>query len=261
MKDYTTQIKFIQENYLKLSSGKISKEIGMSKYWVQRRIKSLGLIVPKHVIQQFRKDANKREFTKSEIGFIINNFEKFNIKKLAKELKCGVSRLRTQLSILGYDNHIKTREQSTRFKKGHIPPNKGKKIEEFMDPKSVEKFKANQFKKGHKPHNTKHDFSISIRKSGDYNYYWIRLSEGKWELLHRYIWELIYGPIPENHNVTFRDGDSLNIDLDNLELTDRKYHIRVNSKGGRKLDYQTKKAIKLIYKIKNRVHEKQNTGS
>lgn len=108
----------------------------------------------------------------------------------------------------------------TCFKKGQTPFNKGKKQSEFMTPEGIEKSKAGCFKKGQMPHNTRKDHDISIRAKRTTNevYKYIRVAPAKWELYHRFLWQQAYGPIPPKMVLTFKDGDTLNCDLDNLEL-------------------------------------------
>ncbi len=101
-----------------------------------------------------------------------------------------------------------------RYGKGQIPFNKGKK----MSVETYAKVSATMFKKGNKPHNTKHDNAVSIRKdSSGYQYKYIRISEGNWKLLHRIVWEDANGPIPKDHLIVFKDKDALNCDISNLE--------------------------------------------
>jgi hypothetical protein len=74
-----------------------------------------------------------------------------------------------------------------RFQKGHQPANKGKKTG------SRGRMIESQFKPGHLPQNTLYDGAISIRNSNKRPYKWIRVSLGRWELLHREVWRERYG--------------------------------------------------------------------
>lgn len=105
--------------------------------------------------------------------------------------------------------------KNTRFVKGKVSSNKGKK----MPAEVYEKAKATMFKKGNKPHNTKFDGYLSVRKYNDgKSYIYIRVAEGKFELLHRFMWEQINGKIPEGYKVVFKDGNQANVCIENLEL-------------------------------------------
>jgi len=121
---------------------------------------------------------------------------------------------------------IVIRKQNTdkhgRFIKGHRPWNKGKKGINIGG-------KETQFKPGHLPHNTKQNGDISIRKDKSGRpYKYIRISKGKWELLHRYKWEKYNGKIPKGMLVVFKDGNSLNCNINNLELITRKENMQRN---------------------------------
>jgi len=113
--------------------------------------------------------------------------------------------------------------QTGKFYKGHTPWNKGIKGLQIGG-------KETQFKTGNEPHNTKYDgcISIRVRKRTNTPYKFIRLAKGKWILLHRYTFECVNGNIPPKHVVSFRDGNTLNCDIDNLELISMKENVLRN---------------------------------
>ena len=74
-----------------------------------------------------------------------------------------------------------------RYKKGNIPPNKGKK----MPAEVYEKVKPSMFKKGSRPHNWKPDGTIVERKDTDQNgrvYLYYKVSDSNWILYHNKVW-------------------------------------------------------------------------
>lgn len=113
----------------------------------------------------------------------------------------------------GIDN-LRKYGKAYRFIKGHTPANKGKK----MSPEVYERCHRTMFRKGHKPHNTRYDGAESIRtdKNGS-RYIYIRIAESKWVPKHVQVWTQANGPVPDGHNIVFRDGDTLNCALENLE--------------------------------------------
>lgn len=114
----------------------------------------------------------------------------------------------------------------TQFKKGIIPHNKGEK----MSPELYKKLEATMFKIGHSPHNTRKDFDISVRKDkSGRSYKYIRTKLGVWEPYHRYIWERENGKIPEGKILVFKDKNTLNIKIENLELISRKENMERNT--------------------------------
>lgn len=112
----------------------------------------------------------------------------------------------------------------TSFKKGHVSHNKGKK---GWCPSGCEK---TWFQKGHTPKNHKPVGSERIdAKDG---YVLIKVAEpNKYRLKHRVIWEEAYGPIPEGHNIIFRDGNRLNVSLDNLKMVTKQEMLIMNRRG------------------------------
>jgi len=60
--------------------------------------------------------------------------------------------------------------------------------------------------------------------------YYTVMIDGKYQRLHRAVWESHYGPIPKGLLVHHIDGDSLNNDIDNLELMTRAAHASYHHK-------------------------------
>ena len=107
----------------------------------------------------------------------------------------------------------------TEFKKGVAPANKGKKQIEFMSQEAIMRTAATRFKKGQASFNEKQDGAISIRidKRG-VKYQHIRISKSNWQPLHRHVWEKHNGAIAKDKVVVFKDGNTLNCDISNLQL-------------------------------------------
>ena len=116
------------------------------------------------------------------------------------------------------------------MKKGNISYNKGLKQSQFLSPASIEQIKKTQFKKGELPHNTKKDFSISLRKDArGMSYQFIRVGKATWMPLHRFLYEQKNGKIAPGMCLVFIDKNPLNCNLDNLLLcTNTEMLIRSN---------------------------------
>lgn len=122
------------------------------------------------------------------------------------------------------------------IKKGNIPPNKGKKQKEYMSKEAIDRTKATRFKKGNIPHNTLEDNAITERKDKNGRIYkYIRIKLAKWVLYHRYLWEQHNGPIPKGYNIQFRDGDTLNCDIDNLYMISRGEQMKNENSASKNL--------------------------
>ena len=105
-----------------------------------------------------------------------------------------------------------------RFKKGHVPANRGKKSPGFAPGRMGE----TQFQKGNKSKNWKPLGServvdgYRLRKVSETGY-----PPSDWRPVHRLLWEEANGPIPPDHIVIFIDGDRTHIELTNLKLISR----------------------------------------
>jgi hypothetical protein len=118
-----------------------------------------------------------------------------------------------------------------RFEKNHVAWNKGKRIDEYLDEKTIEKIKETSFKKGHLPANTKEsDGEVTVRmdKRG-INYKWIREGIGKWKMLHVKMYEDVYGKTPENYIVVFKNKNTMDCRIENLEMITRSENMLRNS--------------------------------
>lgn len=156
------------------------------------------------------------------------------VKTLASEIGITGARVLRYLDKKGLSiprELVKKRQAESRFKKGDIPINKGKKQSEYMTPETIERTKATRFKKGNVPHNTYSRNGVIVERKDTTGrlYKYIRVAKGKWELLHRVIWQEAHGPIPSDHVVVFIDGNSTNTTIDNLELISMQENMLRNS--------------------------------
>jgi len=137
------------------------------------------------------------------------------------------------------------------FKKGHIPWNKGLK--------GVHNSPETEFKKGHLPHNTKYDGCIKLRNNFKRNYkcFYIRINKNCWCELHRFLWEKNFGIIPNEMLVVFKDGNFMNVSIDNLELINRKENLKRNR--NRKKQVKTMTDIWRIEKLRLKYGRPQQT--
>lgn len=143
----------------------------------------------------------------------------------------------------------------TQYKKGATPFNKGKKQIEYMSKEGIKKVAKTQFSKGNKPHNTKKNGFISIRtdKRTGYITLYIRIKLCKWIPYHRYLWEKKHGPVPKNHVIIFKDGNTLNCKLSNLKCITKQENMIRNSISKYPIDLQ--KAILLRNKLNNKLYD------
>jgi len=113
-----------------------------------------------------------------------------------------------------------------RFKPGHEPLNKGIP----MSREVYAKVAPTMYKTGHKPFNTREDHATSIRVDNtgrEYSY--TKIKDGLWVLTHRLVWESIHGAIPKGCVVRFKDGNTMNLHITNLECIPKSENAIRNS--------------------------------
>lgn len=140
-----------------------------------------------------------------------------------------------------------------RFQPGQEAFNKGMK----MNSELYAKVAPTMFKPGHKPVNTREDHATSIRadKTGrEYSY--TKIKDSKWVLTHRLIWEQAHGPIPVKHMVRFIDGNTMNLNLSNLECIPMGENAIRNSIH--RFSGELQKVIRLKAKLNKQIKNKQN---
>jgi hypothetical protein len=108
----------------------------------------------------------------------------------------------------------------TRFAKKMAGWNKGKKQTDYMSAENIEKTKIGRFKKGQDPHNTVPIGTERLSKDGYVEVKIRHLKNGdannkNFVSKHRMIYEKHFGPIPDNCNVEFIDGDRRNFEPSN----------------------------------------------
>jgi hypothetical protein len=157
-------------------------------------------------------------YTQEEHEFLRKFIPGHTLKEIVAEYNKNFEDQITESRVKGYMNNHKINNGLTgRFKKGHVPANKG------THPPTRGRMAETQFKKGNLPHNTKPIGHERTRKDG---YIEVKVKmrpsntkcNDNFKLKHRMVWEKEYGPIPEGHVVIFLDGDNRNFEISNLAL-------------------------------------------
>lgn len=137
--------------------------------------------------------------------------------------------------------------RDTRFKKGHVPANKGKKLSTEV----YEKLSETMFKKGNIPTNYRPVGSERVNIDG---YIEVKVEDpGTWRLKHRVIWEEHNGEIPQDKMVIFRDNNPLNCDIGNLILITRGENMKMNSIGACACKGLEKEVLLNTIRLKNAI--------
>lgn len=146
-----------------------------------------------------------------------------------------------QAMAFGRNHHI-CNGLDTRFKRGLIPHNKGKR---GICGKGCER---TWFKKGALNPNTKPVGTEVITTDG---YRKVKVAEPNvWKLKQHIVWEEVHGQIQKRHVIIFKDDNSLNCDLDNLICISRAEQAVINNKGLNKYTNELKDVALNIARLK-----------
>lgn len=133
----------------------------------------------------------------------------------------GTNYTKNQIDCYKTNHHISS-GLTGYFEKGHVPKNKGKK----MNPEQYKKCAGTMFKKGNIPHNHRPVGSERVGKDG---YMQVKVAEPKkWKQKHVVIYEEHYGPIPKGNKVIFLDRNIRNFNIENLACVTSAELARLN---------------------------------
>jgi hypothetical protein len=150
-------------------------------------------------------------------------------------------------------NHKVRSGLDARFKPGCVSHNKGKKGVYYPG-----------CEKGwFKPGNSINRRPVGSERISIYGYIEIKVADKRsrsanvrqknWKPKHAVIWEHANGPVPKGHKIAFADGNTLNLDLDNLLLVSNAEHAVMNSWGLRSPHKTLTKAGKELAALKIRI--------
>lgn len=136
---------------------------------------------------------------------------------------------------------------ASQFKKGTVPPNKGKK----MSAELYARCAPTMFKKGHAPVNHRTVGSERVNVEG---YVEVKVAEpNRWRLKHRVVWEAAYGEIPRGYNIQFRNGNRQDLRLENLYMISRAEQCARENSFHARYPEELKAVIRLKGAIKRQI--------
>jgi hypothetical protein len=215
----------------------------------------------------------KRLWSNTEINYVKANYADLSSVDIAQKLNRPLSSiygLAYKLGLKKSEAFLKSEKSgrlsagdkrigtNTQFIKGHKPANAGKKMEEFMSPETLKKFKSNFFKKGNVPHNAYKDWEEGFVKFSDGNSY-IRIKvPGIRKLVFKHVWLFMkaHGSIPEGHVISFIDGNSMNCVFENLKAIPKTENMKRNSIM--RFPEELRSVIRLLSKLNKSINEKQD---
>jgi hypothetical protein len=216
------------------------------RYWSASDIRSLTRLYPERptaeVATRLKRGRAAIYGMAKKLG--LQKSEKFNSSDLSGRIRKG---------------HAE-RGERTRFVKGQTPANKGLRRPGYSVGRG--RMRETQFSKGDRPRNWQPVGSIRTNSDG---YLEVKVREGiwnprqgqAWKLLHRELWKREKGPIPPTHIVVFKDHNSKNCTIDNLELISKADNARRNAMWNR-YPPELSSAIMLNGALKRKIRSKAN---
>ena len=207
----------------------------------------------------------KRIWTKEEINILLRDYQDPNIftadiaKRLDRTLpqvynkarKMGLKAPLERNRLAGKLGTNHPNAVAHRFKKGSVPPHKGKK----MSPEIYEKVKETMFKKGNSPVNHREVGSERINVDG---YIEIKVAEpNRWRLKHRIIWEQVNGEIPKGYNVQFKNHNTQDCRIENLYIISKAEQMRTENSLVARYPKEVQEVIRLKGVVNRVIHKRE----
>lgn len=199
--------------------------------FTQSEIEKVKELFPNNYTGNIAKELNRSYTSIANLAF------KLGIKKSEDFKRLELERQGKRLRVVGV---------KSQFLKGSIPANKGKR----MPYELYAKVKPTMFNKGNIPFNAKKPYEEVLRKDKSGRYYWmIKIpNEIRLKYKHIFIWEAAYGKIEKGYNIVFKDKNSLNCKLENLECLSNAELMRRNTIH--RFPEELKSTIRLVNKLK-----------
>lgn len=257
---------FILDNCYKLSMKDIAMHIGCSSTPIKRFYKENSIVVSSEQLRLFKvlKKIGKTSFTKEEDSYIKENYLLITINQVAKNINRSFTGVTARLRSMGLSvpkELAKQRKEKGMYRKGNLPSNKGKNQEQYMSAEAIERTKKTRFKKGQMPHNTLAVGSEVKRVDKSGRIYTLIKVEGERKLIlkHIHIWEKHNNKkLPAGYNIVFKDGDTSNFKIENLECISDQELMRRNTIHQYPEDII--KSIKILSKLNKTIKDAESNN-
>lgn len=243
-----SEIKILEESYRNLSHKEINNLLpDRTLKAIKTKLKKLGFVK-----EMFR-------WSESEIEFLKANYETKHSQEIADALGFEVRAVWHKATRLGLKKSAEWIAENARqnmeradhpgkkfqFKKGNKSWNK--------NTKGLTSANRTSFKHGHQPHN-----HVAVGTESFVDGYWkVKIAEPNiWKWKHRLIWENNNGPIPKGHAIVFRDGNTSNFSIENLELVTRR-ELRLRNSLHNQYTPELRKTIQQLAGLKRRINTKK----
>lgn len=171
------------------------------------------------------------------------------VYKKAKEM--GLNAPMERMRMAGKIGMQHPKSIATRFSKGHIPPNKGKKV----SPEAYEKMSVTMFKKGQVPINHREVGSERVNRDG---YIEIKVAEpNKWRQKQRMVWESHNGKIPAGMNIQFKNHNTQDCRIENLYMISKAEQMRTENSLMARYPKEIRDVIRLKGVVNRVIHKRE----
>ena len=208
----------------------------------------------------------KGKWTQQEIDTLTRMYPNHYAREIADILGRGISSIHCKANSLGLESSLEKNQRAgyetskkpasiaTRFQKGSIPLNKGKKV----SPEVYSKIQPTMFKKGSTPVNHR---DVGEERVNVYGYIEIKVSEpNTWRLKHRVMWEQVYGTIPMGYNVQFKNHNPLDCRIENLYLISKAEQLAKENSFYAKYPKKIQEIIRLKGVVNRAIHKAEKNG-
>ena len=187
--------------------------------------------------------------------FISDNYRGTGLQELTDLINAEFDINITASKVKAYKgNHHLNSGLTGRFERGHESFNKGRKWTDYLTEEQMKGSRATQFKKGRLPPNTLPVGTEFKRSDG---YWYVKVKEPKgWKQKHILLWEKTKGKILKGSCLTFLDGDTDNIALDNLTCISLSENAILNKKNLRFKDKEFTKAGVAVARLENQINKR-----
>lgn len=228
--------------------------------------KALDSAMARHSCKSGQRTKNQKPWSSADEGRLLLLYPDTPMPELIKIFgrpywsiysKAYALDLRRSEAYLASEHACRLRRENnpgvgSRFKKGNESWNKGVRF--VAGGRSAE----TRFEPGTMPHNhvpvgterVTRD-GITQRKTHDDG-----APHRRWKSVHMILWEELRGPVPTGHIVVFRDRNTANIHIDNLELITRAENMRRNTIH--RYPPELKETIRQLGRLKKAISEASN---
>ena len=209
----------------------------MKGKWTQQEIDTLTRMYPNHYAREIA-------------GILGRGISSIHCKARALGLESSLEKIQR----VGYETSKSPASIATRFQKGSVPLNKGKKV----SPEVYSKIQPTMFKKGHSPVNHREVGSERINVHG---YIEIKVAEpNRWRLKHQVLWEQVNGTIPRGYNVQFKNHNPLDCRIENLYMISKAEQLRTENSLMARYPKKIQEIIRLKGVVNRAIHKAEKNG-